>query len=441
VKLTLLDPGHFHAALLQRKMYADIEPTVDVYAQEGPELADYVRRVEGFNRRPDNPTGWRLTIHASPDFLERFAADRRRDATGDIVVIAGNNRRKTEYLSRAIAAGFHVLADKPMAIDVAGFRSLEQAFASAGRNKLLLYDIMTERHEITTLLQKEFATMTPVFGALVTGTEDAPAVSKESVHHFAKQVSGSPLQRPAWFFDAAQQGEGIVDVTTHLVDLVQWACFPDRTIDYRNDIDMTGARRWPTTLSAAQFEAVTQLKQFPEFLRNDVHDGKLDVYANGEIRYRIRGVYSRVSVRWNFEAPAGAGDTHFSIMRGSRSSLVIRQGEAQSWRPALAIEPNAGVDAAAFESSLRGALPVVQQKYPGVDVSRSGAGWDVIVPDSYHVGHEAHFGQVADEFLGYVERGSLPAPEVPNMLAKYYTTTAALALARAAGAKGATEPR
>src|SRR5678816_2703591 len=166
VKLTVLDPGHFHAALLQRKMYADIEPTVDVYAQEGPELADYVRRVEGFNRRPDNPTGWRLTIHASPDFLERFAADRRRDSTGDIVVIAGNNRRKTEYLSRAIAAGFHVLADKPMAIDVAGFRSLEQAFASAGRNKLLLYDIMTERHEITTLLQKEFATMTPVFGAL-----------------------------------------------------------------------------------------------------------------------------------------------------------------------------------------------------------------------------------------------------------------------------------
>ena len=433
MKLTVLEPGHFHAALLQRKMYADIDPTVDVYAQEGPELADYVRRVEGFNRRPDNPTGWRLVIHARPDFLQRFTADRRRGASGDIVVIAGNNRRKTEYLNRAIAAGFHVLADKPMAIDVDGFRSLEQAFASAARNKLLLYDIMTERHEITTLLQKEFAARPSVFGELAKGTEEAPAVSKESVHHFAKQVSGSALHRPAWFFDAAQQGEGIVDVTTHLVDLVQWACFPDRPIDHRKDICIVGAKRWPTTLSTAQFTKVTQLNRFPAFLDKDVHDGELDVYANGEIGYLIRGVHARVSVRWNFEAPAGGGDTHFSIMRGSRSNLVIRQGEAQSWRPVLAIEPNEGADEAAFESSLRRALPAVQKKYPGTDVRRSRGGWDVVVPDSYHVGHEAHFGQVADEFLGYVKRGSLPTPEVPNMLAKYYTTTAALAIARGAG--------
>ena len=50
---------------------------------------------------------------------------------------------------------------------------------------------------------------------------------KESVHHFYKIVSGSPVIRPAWFFDTSQQGEGIVDVTTHLVDLIQWGCFPD----------------------------------------------------------------------------------------------------------------------------------------------------------------------------------------------------------------------
>jgi hypothetical protein len=114
MKLTVLEPGHFHAALLQRKMYADIDPTVDVYAQEGPELADYVRRVEAFNRRPVDPTAWRLAVHAGPDFLERFTADRGRGAPGDIVVIAGNNRRKAEYLDLATAAGSHVLADKPM---------------------------------------------------------------------------------------------------------------------------------------------------------------------------------------------------------------------------------------------------------------------------------------------------------------------------------------
>ena len=51
-------------------------------------------------------------------------------------------------------------------------------------------------------------------------------MTKESVHYFSKLVSGAPLKRPAWFFDTAQQGEGLVDITTHLVDLVQWACFP-----------------------------------------------------------------------------------------------------------------------------------------------------------------------------------------------------------------------
>ena len=51
------------------------------------------------------------------------------------------------------------------------------------------------------------------------------------------------------------------------------------------------------------------------------------------------------------------------------------------------------------------------------------------MPASYHVGHEAHFGQVAEQFLDYVAKGALPDWEVPNMLAKYYTTTKALELA------------
>ncbi len=60
-------------------------------------------------------------------------------------------------------------------------------------------------------------------------------------------------------------------------------------------------------------------------------------------------------------------------------------------------------------------------------------GWRVTVPAHYHVGHEAHFGQVAQEFLRHVAAGALPAWEEPCMLAKYYTTTQALALARARG--------
>ena len=60
-------------------------------------------------------------------------------------------------MTRAVETGMHVLADKPMAIDAAGFESLRESFALAAKKGVLLYDIMTERHEITTMLQKAFS--------------------------------------------------------------------------------------------------------------------------------------------------------------------------------------------------------------------------------------------------------------------------------------------
>jgi hypothetical protein len=57
--------------------------------------------------------------------------------------------------------------------------------------------------------------------------------------------------------------------------------------------------------------------------------------------------------------------------------------------------------------------------------------WQVEIPAKYRVGHEAHFGQVTEHFLDYLKEGKLPDWEVPNMLAKYYTTTSALDMAKA----------
>jgi predicted dehydrogenase len=431
MKLVVLDPGHFHAALLQKTMSPGVDATVHVYAEEGPELADYLQRIAGYNARDDDPTAWRTVVHAGADFLDRFSAER----PGDVVVIAGNNRRKTEYVMRAIEAGMHVLADKPMAIDRAGFDSLREAFDLAQAKGVLLYDIMTERHEITTKLQKEFSLLPALFGELLEGSEGEPAVVKESVHHISKQVSGAPIKRPAWFFDVAQQGEGLVDITTHLVDLVQWECFPGAILDFARDIRILGARRWPTVVSPAQFAQVTRLPRYPEFLQQDVgRDGMLRTYANGEIDYRIKGVHAKVRVLWQFEAPEGGGDTHYSVMRGSSANLVIRQGAAEAYRPVLYIEPGANVGAAPLAVAMQDALRTLRETYPGIDATRAGDAWQVEVPESYHVGHEAHFGQVAARFLDFVEKGALPDWEVPNMIAKYGTTTRALEIARAATA-------
>jgi predicted dehydrogenase len=424
IKLITLDPGHFHSALVQKTMYENVDSLVHVFAPEGNDVKEHLKKIDAYNTRPENPTLWKEQAYTGADYLDRMLADK----PGNVVVIAGNNKLKTEYIKRSIDAGLNVFADKPMAINVESFELLKKAFADAKQKDLVLYDIMTERFEITTLLQREFSQLPEVFGQLQKGTPQDPAVTKESVHHYSKIVSGTPLIRPAWFFDVEQQGEGIVDVTTHLVDLVQWECFPEQTIN-QSDINITGARHWKTNITPAQFEKVTGLTAYPDYLKKDVDKGTLGVYANGEINYQIKGVNAKVSVIWNFEAPAGAGDTHFSIMKGSKANLIIRQGKDQNYKPLLYIEP-VNKDDKAFEADLKGALSKVQAKYPGVDVQRSGEIWTVSVPEKYHNGHEAHFGQVTEKYLEYLQEKNMPAWEVPNMITKYFVTTKALEIAK-----------
>ena len=346
VRLVTLDPGHFHAALVQKTMYPQVDPAVRVYAPEGDDLAEHLKRIAGYNARAENPTHWQQVVYRGPDFFAKMLGDH----PGNVLVLAGNNRQKTDYIEAAVNAGFNVLADKPMAIDRANFARLERTLATAQQKGVLLYDIMTERSEVTTALQKEFSLLPEVFGKLESGTPDNPAVTKESVHHFYKFVSGAALKRPAWAFDVTQQGEGIVDVTTHLVDLVQWECFPEQVLDYRKDIQLLSAKRWATRVTAAEFNAVTSLSDFPAYLKSHVQDGVLSVFANGEINYRLKGVHARVSVRWNYRAPDGTGDTHYSIMRGTRCNrrpffAKHQRRSSACARSKRAVFPNAGVRA------------------------------------------------------------------------------------------------
>lgn len=425
VELITLDPGHFHAALVQKSMYEGVDTVVHVYAPPGPDVQLHLQRIESFNTRAESPTSWHEEVYTGDDFFDRMLKER----PGNVVVLSGNNTKKTEYIIKSLNAGLNVLADKPMAINHEDFQLLIDAFEVAHQNDLLLYDIMTERYEITTILQREFSMLKDVFGELEKGTPEQPAVTKESVHHFYKFVSGSTLTRPPWFMDVEQQGEGIVDVTTHLVDLIQWECFPEQVLSYSHDISVDAARRWTTDMTLSQFKAITGLNAFPDYLRkNVVNDSILQVYSNGEINYRVRGVHAKVSVIWNYKAPEGTGDTHYSIMRGTKANLIIRQGAEQNFKPALYIEPVG--DQPDYEKILTANLGKVQATFPGIELSKTSAGWEVIVPDRYKEGHEAHFARVMERFLEYLTNKNMPEWEVPNMIAKYYTTTAALELAK-----------
>jgi len=427
IKLVILDPGHYHAALVQKSMYEQIDPVVKVYAPDGPDVQNYLAQIQRFNERSDSPTRWQEKVYKGDDFLERMLADK----SGDIVILSGNNHRKAEYIKASIDAGFNVFCDKPMCIDSKGFALLERAFASAESKGLLLYDIMTERYNVTCILQKLLVLDKSLFGELQAGSVENPGVVKESVHHFFKYVAGAPLKRPAWYFDTNQQGEGLVDVTTHLVDLVMWTCFPEQAIDYRKDVEIKKAGRWPTMLTRSQYQKVTGESDFPDYLKDKLNDdGVLPCYANGEMIFTMKGICVKLSVTWNFQAPEGGADTHTSLFRGSRANVIIRQGKEQGYRPEVYVEPPPGTNLGKVAASLKRAVAGLQRKFFGLRAEKTQDGWHIVIPDKYRIGHEAHFRNVMDTYLQYLAEGRLPEWEVPNMIAKYYITTRSLELAR-----------
>ena len=424
VKILTVDPGHFHAALVQKSAYPQISPDVYVYAPEGPDVLQHLDRIISYNSRAADPTKWNEIVYKGPDFFEKMLADK----PGNVVVLSGNNKKKAEYITKSINAGLSVLADKPMVISPGDFPKLEDAFRVAAEKGIVLYDIMTERFEIATILQKMLSLNKDIFGELQVGSEKEPAVTMVSVHNFSKIVSGTSVLRPEWFFDVDQQGDGIVDVATHLVDLVQWECFPEQILK-KEDINMVAAKRWPTVLSKEEFKGVTGFDDFPAFLLKDVKDGKLNVFANGDMVYQIKGIWAKLTILWNYQAPEGGGDTHYSLLHGTKCDLNIKQTPTEKYIPTLYIDNLKGISINDFSNKLRQVLGTLP--YDSLAIEKvNDKTLKINIPKKYRVSHEEHFGQVTTKFLEYLKNGKLPEWEVPGMIAKYYTTTSALKKAR-----------
>ena len=426
IRFITLDPGHFHAALVQKEMYPGVASKVHVYAPLGSDLVDHLARVAGFNRRQDDPTAWELEVHTGPDFLERML----REHPGNAVVVSGRNRGKIDRVQSSLDAGLHALVDKPWILEEADLPKLERALTTAEEKGLVALDIMTERFEVTTQLQRELVNDPATFGSVQPGSEAEPAVYMESVHYLKKIVARAANPRPVWFFDTEQQGEGLNDVGTHLVDLVQWTLFPDQPLDYRRDIRVLRAQRWPTLIPRAEFRQVTR-EDFPPSLSDRVKNDTLEYFCNTLVSYTLRGAHVTLDAIWDWEPPPGTGDTHYAYYRGSRAKVEIRQGAAEQHRPELYVVPLMAADKAAVLAAVQKKIASLQAQYPGTAVADQGAEMRVTIPDALRVGHEEHFAQVTQRFLRYVrDRRALPAWERPNMLAKYYVTTEGTRLAR-----------
>src|SRR5579871_70192 len=411
-RLITLDPGHFHAALIQKEMYTGVANRVAVYAPLGPDLIEHLHRIARFNLRPEHPTSWELDVHTGPDSLDRML----RERPGNIVLLARRNRPKIHRIVRALDAGFHVLADKPWIIENVDLPWLEKAMAIARNRGLVAYDIMTERFEITSMLQRELVNDPDIFGTIEPGTADEPSVHMESVHHILKLVAGQPNLRPPWFFDVNEQGEALADVGTHLVDLVQWTLFPESSIDYRSDLAVLSASGWPTPITSEQFGQVT-----------GTPGAAVDYRCNTRVTYQIRGIHVKLDVLWRWEAPPGTGDTHHAVYRGSKSRIEVRQGPDEKYRPELYVV----TAESAVRRALAHSIAKLAHRYPGIALEERKTEVWVTIPDVYRVGHEAHFAQVTNQFFEYLRQPhSVPAWEDAYMLAKYYVSTKGVEVSR-----------
>lgn len=429
IKLIVLAPEHFHANLLQKSSMPSVSDSVFVYsANENAGLKQYLAAIESFNNRAENPTNWKEFVYTGIDFLTKMTDEKK----GNVVVLAGNNRNKTEYIISAVDAGLNILSDKPMAINSEDFLLLEQAYTNAETNNVLLYDIMTERYDMLNIIEKELINDRDFFGELQIGTPEDPSVYMENTHHFYKEVSGKPLIRPAWYYDVEQQGEGIADVTTHLIDLLFWKCFPTQSIDYLSDIEDIAAFHWPTKITLSQFTKSTDEKTFPDYLNKYVKDSVLNVYANGTLHFNVKNKNIGMKVVWNYQAPEGGGDTFVAVMKGSKAILKTEQGKDQNFVKQLyAIKPE-GVNEKVFSDNLEKAIGKIRTNYPFVSIlptSEKGK-FLVNIPEENREGHESHFRYVAESFFEFLVTRDMPEWEKKNTLAKYYITTKAVNIAK-----------
>jgi hypothetical protein len=201
-----------------------------------------------------------------------------------------------------------------------------------------------------------------------------------------------------------------------------------------NEIRVIKANRIPTVLSRADFEKVTGEADFPAALGKAVVSSQLLYHCNTTLLYQVRGVHIYLNIAWGFEAGRNQGDRHLARFRGTRSTVEVRQGEEEHFRPEVYVEPRDGADLGGLHEAVARRLEALASRYPGVRCEQAAGRVRLEVPDRLRVGHEAHFGEVMRRFLGYLDDpASLPAWEKANMLAKYHVTTHGVQMARAVG--------
>lgn len=142
------------------------------------------------------------------EFGIRALADYRELLEGpeiDAALLAPINNQKPELTADCLAAGVHVLVDKPAVTDIQGLERIEAAEKAGGA---VLFCALTQRFNPAYVLAKR-AIDEGEIGAVVNSMAQSP-------HKLGM------LRRPDWFFSREQNGGVIVDLAIHAIDVIRW---------------------------------------------------------------------------------------------------------------------------------------------------------------------------------------------------------------------------
>lgn len=421
--LAFLEPGHFHAALTLKTSNARVDRNVHLYATPGAEREAFVALVKAFNTRDDNPTDWHVQVHESEAPRTKLVDD----GHADVVILAGQNAAKLEHIAALHRAGIAVLADKPWLTDPAALADLHQVTSGVP----LALDIMTERHDVMAGLRQRICTDDAILGGFATAHPEGAAIEIGSRHHLFKRVNGAPLRRPAWYYDVRVQGDGLVDIQSHMVDQMQWLVGGESNFDFESDVSGLTAKRWGTGVDAALFKDSTGHDAFPPTLVRAISNGVLDLQCNSVINYTLRGVPVQQQAQWGQREPEGSGDIHAARIRGQHAQLHLEHGPETDFLPRLHLLPATGSDA---QSAAQAAVERWRADIPGLELRASRFGFEFFVPLASRTTHEQHFAMVLDEFLDLMENtqtgqpGSWPRAHAARIRMRYTLLAAACGL-------------
>lgn len=409
--LAFFQPGHFHAALTLRVANARVPNTVHLYVQSDDDRDAFLGLVNAFATRADNPVQWNVVVHQANNHDE-LLAQLIKEQAGNSVVLAGRNNTKLDTIAALHRAGINVLADKPWATDIRALPLIDEV--TQGRT--LALDIMTNRFDTVAQLRQRLVANQDVFGPF--RRDGAPAIDIGSLHHLVKVVNGQVLRRPSWYFDVGVQGDGVVDIQSHMVDQVQWlldsqamtngsdAGLGTESWSFDNDVRELRATRWPTAVPLSLYSQATGLDDFAADIRAKVVDGVLPLMCNGLIEYELHGVRVRQRAEWAQVEPKGGGDLHDTQLRGERANIIIRQNAETSYRPEVHVQPRPGQ--AGVEAALRACANDLQTEFPGIGVAESPLGFELTVPSELRTGHETHFAMVLESYLDFLDANEWP---------------------------------